>query len=210
MRTTIDGAGRVVVPKPLRQAIACRPAPRSRSGPPTGGSRWSRHRWRFDSSAGVISWSPSRSDRFLRCPHHSWSAPLRPCGPAVSDAHAGRGEAVPSRHELPRGGGLFVARAPPSHSRGARPARQAPGRYGHGRTGPDRDLLGLTRLPPPYRLRPGDALAAMEGSWSRVEVVTLAATEIWPLLRALPDPGSPEGALTVRWSPPARGGRRST
>jgi len=52
----------------------------------------------------------------------------------------------------------------------------------------------LTRLPPPYRLRPGDALAAMEGSWSRVEVVTLAATEIWPLLRALPDPGIAGGS----------------
>jgi predicted nucleic acid-binding protein len=46
----------------------------------------------------------------------------------------------------------------------------------------------LTRLPPPYRLRLVDALAAMEGSWSRAEGVTLAATEIWPLLRALPDP----------------------
>jgi predicted nucleic acid-binding protein len=52
----------------------------------------------------------------------------------------------------------------------------------------------LTRLPPPYRLRPADALAAMEGSWSRAAVVTLAATEIWPLLRALPDPGIADGS----------------
>jgi predicted nucleic acid-binding protein len=52
----------------------------------------------------------------------------------------------------------------------------------------------LTRLPPPYRLRPRDALAAMEGSWSRAEIVTLAATEIWPLLRTLPDRGIAGGS----------------
>jgi predicted nucleic acid-binding protein len=46
----------------------------------------------------------------------------------------------------------------------------------------------LTRLPPPYRLRPADALAVLEGSWSRLEVVALAGTEIWPLLRGLPEP----------------------
>ena len=52
----------------------------------------------------------------------------------------------------------------------------------------------LTRLPPPYRLRPADALAVMEGSWSRAEVATLAATEIWPLLRTLPDAGIAGGS----------------
>jgi predicted nucleic acid-binding protein len=52
----------------------------------------------------------------------------------------------------------------------------------------------LTRLPTPYRLRPADALAAMEGSWSHVEVAALAATEIWPLLRDLPDGGIDGGS----------------
>jgi hypothetical protein len=33
----------------------------------------------------------------------------------------------------------------------------------------------LTRLPPPYRPRPGDALVVMEGSWARAEVVAPAA-----------------------------------
>ena len=47
----------------------------------------------------------------------------------------------------------------------------------------------LTRLPPPYRLRPADALAVMEGSWSHVDVAALDGTAIWPLLRALRDDG---------------------
>jgi predicted nucleic acid-binding protein len=47
----------------------------------------------------------------------------------------------------------------------------------------------LTRLPPPYRLRPADALAAMEGSWSHVGVEALDGTAVWPLLRALRDTG---------------------
>ena len=52
----------------------------------------------------------------------------------------------------------------------------------------------LTRLPPPYRLRPADALAVMEGSWSRAEVAALAGTDIWPLLRGLPGPGIAGGS----------------
>ena len=52
----------------------------------------------------------------------------------------------------------------------------------------------LTRLPPPYRLRPADAFALMEGNWSRVEVAALAAAEIWPLLRGLPEPGIAGGS----------------
>jgi predicted nucleic acid-binding protein len=52
----------------------------------------------------------------------------------------------------------------------------------------------LTRLPPPYRLRPADALAVMEGSWSRVEVAALAGTEVWPFLRVLPGPGIAGGS----------------
>jgi predicted nucleic acid-binding protein len=52
----------------------------------------------------------------------------------------------------------------------------------------------LTRLPPPYRLRPGDALAVMEGSWARAEVVALSGTEIWSLLHGLPDSGIAGGS----------------
>lgn len=52
----------------------------------------------------------------------------------------------------------------------------------------------LTRLPPPYRLRPADALALMEGNWSQAEVAALAGTEIWPLLRGLPEPGIAGGS----------------
>jgi predicted nucleic acid-binding protein len=52
----------------------------------------------------------------------------------------------------------------------------------------------LTRLPPPYRLRPGDALAVMEGSWARTEVVALSGTEVWPLLHGLPDSGVAGGS----------------
>jgi hypothetical protein len=37
----------------------------------------------------------------------------------------------------------------------------------------------LTRLLPPYRLRPADARAVMEGSWSQVEVAALAGTVDW-------------------------------
>ena len=44
----------------------------------------------------------------------------------------------------------------------------------------------LTRLPPPYRLRPQDAFAILEGSWGRMEVVAMAGAETWPFLRALP------------------------
>ncbi len=47
----------------------------------------------------------------------------------------------------------------------------------------------LTRLPPPYRLRPDDALEAMEGSWGGVEVVAVPAAETWGLLRSLPTRG---------------------
>jgi predicted nucleic acid-binding protein len=52
----------------------------------------------------------------------------------------------------------------------------------------------LTRLPSPYRLRPADALAVMEGSWSRVEVAALASEDVWPLLRELSDRGIAGGS----------------
>jgi predicted nucleic acid-binding protein len=47
----------------------------------------------------------------------------------------------------------------------------------------------LTRLPPPYRLKPSDALAVLEGSWGDARVVTLPASETWRLLRTLPERG---------------------
>jgi predicted nucleic acid-binding protein len=52
----------------------------------------------------------------------------------------------------------------------------------------------LTRLPPPYRLKPRDALAVLEGSWANVRVVALPATETWGFLRGLPDQGVAGGA----------------
>jgi predicted nucleic acid-binding protein len=47
----------------------------------------------------------------------------------------------------------------------------------------------LTRLPPPYRLRPRDALAVMEGSWGDVRVVAVPPAETWDMLRTLPARG---------------------
>ena len=47
----------------------------------------------------------------------------------------------------------------------------------------------LTRLPPPYRLRPADALAVMEVCWARAAVVTVSGPEVWGLLRRLPAAG---------------------
>ena len=44
----------------------------------------------------------------------------------------------------------------------------------------------LTRLPPPYRLRPQDALAILEGSWGGTEVVAMSGAETWQLLKTLP------------------------
>ena len=52
----------------------------------------------------------------------------------------------------------------------------------------------LTRLPPPYRLRPRDALALMEGNWADVEVVATAASETWKLLGTLCASGTAGGA----------------
>ena len=52
----------------------------------------------------------------------------------------------------------------------------------------------LTRLPPPYRLRPQDALAVMVGSWGEEEVVAMTGAETWPFLRALPGFGIAGGS----------------
>jgi predicted nucleic acid-binding protein len=47
----------------------------------------------------------------------------------------------------------------------------------------------LTRLPPPHRLRPGDALMMIEGSFGGADIVSLSGPETRALLRALPDSG---------------------
>lgn len=47
----------------------------------------------------------------------------------------------------------------------------------------------LTRLPPPYRLRPVDTLAVLEGSFGQLEAVASTGEEVWDLLRALPGAG---------------------
>jgi predicted nucleic acid-binding protein len=52
----------------------------------------------------------------------------------------------------------------------------------------------LTRLPPPYRLKPSDALAVLEGSWGEAKVVAVPASETWNLLRTLPERGVAGGA----------------
>ena len=52
----------------------------------------------------------------------------------------------------------------------------------------------LTRLPPPYHLKPRDALVVLEGSWASAKVVALAASETWALLRTLPSQGVAGGA----------------
>jgi predicted nucleic acid-binding protein len=52
----------------------------------------------------------------------------------------------------------------------------------------------LTRLPPPYRLRPQDALAILVGSWAKVEVVAMTGQETWPFLEALPGSGIAGGS----------------
>jgi predicted nucleic acid-binding protein len=52
----------------------------------------------------------------------------------------------------------------------------------------------LTRLPPPYRLRPQDALAVIEGSWGGVDVVAVTGPETWGLLRSLPGAGIAGGS----------------
>jgi len=52
----------------------------------------------------------------------------------------------------------------------------------------------LTRLPPPHRMKPGDVLAALEGSFGGADVIALTGTETWALLKALPGPGIAGGS----------------
>ncbi len=41
----------------------------------------------------------------------------------------------------------------------------------------------LTRLPPPHRLAPADALAVLDRNWGTTESVALTGPETWRLLR---------------------------
>ena len=41
----------------------------------------------------------------------------------------------------------------------------------------------LTRMPPPYRLTPADALAAIDATWGKTETVALTAAELWRALK---------------------------
>jgi predicted nucleic acid-binding protein len=41
----------------------------------------------------------------------------------------------------------------------------------------------LTRLPPPHRLAPADALAVLDRNWGKAETVALTGAESWRLLR---------------------------
>jgi predicted nucleic acid-binding protein len=52
----------------------------------------------------------------------------------------------------------------------------------------------LTRLPPPYRLRPQDALAVMVGNWGETEVAAMTGADTWPFLEALPGIGIAGGS----------------
>jgi predicted nucleic acid-binding protein len=53
----------------------------------------------------------------------------------------------------------------------------------------------LTRLPEPYRLRPEDALTAIETNWGETRLVALAAEEYRTLLRRCRDVGIGGGAV---------------
>lgn len=41
----------------------------------------------------------------------------------------------------------------------------------------------LTRLPPPHRLAPGDALAVLDRNWGKSETVALTGAESWRVVR---------------------------
>jgi predicted nucleic acid-binding protein len=53
----------------------------------------------------------------------------------------------------------------------------------------------LTRLPPPHRLAPPDALAVLDRNWGETETVALTATETWRGLRDLAGTGMAGGRI---------------
>lgn len=53
----------------------------------------------------------------------------------------------------------------------------------------------LTRLPPPNRLSPADALTVLDRNWSEAETIALTAIETWRALRALAGAGINGGRI---------------
>ena len=53
----------------------------------------------------------------------------------------------------------------------------------------------LTRLPPPHRLSPADALAVLDRNWGEAETIALTAAESWRALRALAGAGVGGGRI---------------
>lgn len=53
----------------------------------------------------------------------------------------------------------------------------------------------LTRLPPPHRLAPSDALAVLDRNWGDAETVALTASETWRALRELAATGITGGRI---------------
>lgn len=51
----------------------------------------------------------------------------------------------------------------------------------------------LTRLPPPHRLAPADALLVIDRNWGTAETIALTANETWRLLRQLGAESVPGG-----------------
>ncbi len=53
----------------------------------------------------------------------------------------------------------------------------------------------LTRLPPPHRLAPANALTVLERNWSKTETIALTAAETWRSLRELSGLGIAGGRI---------------
>lgn len=53
----------------------------------------------------------------------------------------------------------------------------------------------LTRLPPPHRLAPADALAVLDRNWGDAETLALTAAESWRALRELAGAGIGGGRI---------------
>ena len=148
MRTTIDAAGRLVIPERFDAKPGSSPGPRLRCVGVTVGSRSSRLRCRSISFARDASWSPSprakleplRADTVERT-----RRTLRRRRPADGDRDGG----VRPRHELHGRGGLLLARAPCQCRSGARTASGE--RRIHDRRGTrlGRSLCGVDALASP-------------------------------------------------------------
>lgn len=53
----------------------------------------------------------------------------------------------------------------------------------------------LTRLPPPHRLAPADALAVLDRNWGEAETMALTASETWRAMRDLAGAGVAGGRV---------------